>query len=64
MKPTATKLNQFKYFVRRMDDLTQKNQRIRGKASELEKQMRHKILQVCCEELTGRNRRFRSRRGR
>ena len=39
MKPTSTKLNQFKYFVRRMDDLSQKNQGISGEASEVERQL-------------------------
>ena len=44
------KLKQFKYLCRRMEDLTQKNHGIRGKASEVERQLRDRVLQVCCEE--------------
>ena len=50
IKPGAVKLNQFKYFLRRMEDLTQRTQGICGKASEVERQLRDRILDVCCEE--------------
>ena len=39
-KPPACKLKCFKHFVRRMDDLTQKNDGIREKANEVERQLR------------------------
>ena len=48
IKPAVLKLKQFKYFFRRMDDLTQKNQGICGKASEMERQLRDR---GACEEL-------------
>ena len=35
---------------RRMNDLTQKNDGIRGKASDVERQLRDRVLEVCCQE--------------
>ena len=50
-KPGAMTFEVFQvYFVRRMNDLTQKNDGIRGKASEVEKQLRDRVLEACCEE--------------
>ena len=42
-KPGAMKLRRFKCFVRKMNG-------IRGKASEVEKQLRDRVLEACCEE--------------
>ena len=50
---SAPKLRQFKYFLERMEDLTTKNLGICGKADEVERQLRDRILQVCCEEQMG-----------
>ena len=49
-KLSAPKLRQFTYFLQRMEDLTTKNLGICGKADEAERQLRDRILQVCCEE--------------
>ena len=49
VKPGAAKLSQFKYFLRRMSDLPPKNEGICGKASEVERQLRDRVLEVCCE---------------
>ena len=47
---TIRELKHFKIFFRGMEDLTQKNHGIRGKASEVERQLRDSVLEVCCEE--------------
>ena len=52
-KPGAKKLVQFKYFLKRMEDLTKKNLGICGKADEIERQLRDRILQLSCEEQIG-----------
>ena len=44
---------QFKYFLRRKEDLTKRNMGICGKADELERQLRDRILQLSCEEQIG-----------
>ena len=49
-KPGAAKLRSFKYFFRRMNDLTERNDGIRGKVSEVERQLRDRVLEACCEE--------------
>ena len=46
----SAKLRSFKYFLRRISDLTQKNGGIRGKASEVERQLRDRVLEVCYQE--------------
>ena len=46
-------LRQFKYFLKRMEDLTTKILGICGKAYEVERQLRDRILQECCEEQMG-----------
>ena len=51
-KLSAPKPRQFRYFLKRMD-LTTKNLGICGKADEVERQLRDRILQVCCEEQVG-----------
>ena len=33
-----------------MEDVTKKNLGIRGKADEVERQLRDRVLEVCCEE--------------
>ena len=43
-------LRSFLYFVRRANDLTQKNDGVRGKANEVEKQLLDRVLEACCEE--------------
>ena len=48
--PSAPKLSQFTYFHRRMSDLTRKTEGICGKASEVERQLRDRVLEACCEE--------------
>ena len=52
-KPGAKKLVQFKYFLKRMEDLTKKNLGICGKADEIERQLRDRRLQLSCEEQIG-----------
>ena len=52
-RPGARKLVQFKYFLRRMQDLTKRNMGICGKADEIERQLRDRILQLFCEEQMG-----------
>ena len=52
-RPGARKLVQFKYFLRRMQDLTKRNMGICGKADEIERQLRDRILQLSCEEQMG-----------
>ena len=52
-KPGARKLVQFKYFLRRMQDPTKRNIEICGKADEIERQLRDRILQLSCEEQIG-----------
>ena len=52
-KLPAPKLRQFKYFLKRMEDLTTKNLGICGKVDEVERQLRDRILLVCCEEQMG-----------
>ena len=49
-KPGAMKVRCFKCFVGKMNGLTQKNDGIRGKASEVGKQLRDRVLEACCEE--------------
>ena len=48
--PSAPKLSQLKYFLRRMSDLTRKNEGMCRKASEVERQLGDRVLEVCCEE--------------
>ena len=52
-RPGAKKLVQFKYFLRTMEDLTKRNTGICGKADEIERQLRDRILQSSCEEEIG-----------
>ena len=52
-RPGPKKLVQFKYFLRRMEDLTKRNTGICGKADEIERQLRDRILQLSCEEQIG-----------
>ena len=52
-RPGTKKLVQFKYFLRRMQDLTKRNMGICGKADEIERQLRDRILQLSCEEQMG-----------
>ena len=52
-RPAARKLVQFKYFLRRMQDLTKRNMGMCGKADEIERQLRDRILQLSCEEQMG-----------
>ena len=52
-RPGAKKLVQFKYFRRRMEDLTKRIMEICGKADEIERQLRDRILQLPCEEQIG-----------
>ena len=52
-RPGARKLVEFKYFLRRMQDLTKRNMEMCGKADEIERQLRDKILQLSCEEQMG-----------
>ena len=49
-RPGARKLVQFTKFLRRMQDLTKRNMGMCGKADEMEKQLRDRILQLSCEE--------------
>ena len=49
-RPGTRKLVQFKYFLRRMQDLTKRNMGICGKADEIERQLRDRILQLSCEK--------------
>ena len=49
-RPGARKLVQFKYFLWRLQDLTKRNMGICGKADEIERQLRDRILQLSCEE--------------
>ena len=49
-RPGARKLVQFKYFLGKMQDLTKRNMEICGKADEIERQLRDRILQLSCEE--------------
>ena len=51
--PGARKLVQIKYFLRRMQDLTKRNMGMCGKADEIERQLRDRILQLSCEEQMG-----------
>ena len=50
-KPGAKKLGQFSSTF--LEDLTKKNGGIRGKADEVERQLRDRVLEVCCEEQMG-----------
>ena len=52
-RPGARKLVQFKYFLRRMQDLTKRNMGMCGKVDEIERQLRDRILQLSCEEQMG-----------
>ena len=52
-KLTAQKLRQLNYFLQRMEDLTTKNLGICGKADEVERQLRDRVLEVSCEEQPG-----------
>ena len=52
-RPGAKKLVQFKYFLGRMQDLTKRNMEMCGKADEIERQLRDRILQLSCEEQMG-----------
>ena len=52
-RPRANKLVQFKYFLRRLEDLTKRNMEMCGKADEIDRQLRNKILQLSCEEQIG-----------
>ena len=52
-RPGTKKLVQFKYFLRRMEDLTKRNMGICGKADEMERQLRDRILQLSCEGQIG-----------
>ena len=52
-RPGARKLVQSKYFLRRMQDLTERNVEMSGKADEIERQLRDRILQLSCEAQMG-----------
>ena len=45
-RPGAKKLVQFKYFLGRVEDLTERIMEIYGKADEIERQLRDRILQL------------------
>ena len=49
---SAPKLSQFKYFFRKMSDLTRKNEGICGKASEVERPLRDPDLEVWTNQET------------
>ena len=52
-RPGWRKLVQYKCFLRRVQDLTKRNMEMCGKADEIERQLRDRILQLSCEEQMG-----------